>query len=99
MGKLHCFFRGDPGTTVRKVARPDIVDGNWHTLKCVKTSGSVVAKVDRRQPFTQAGTAGSIANDVGVMVGAKTVTPRPDDVFDGWMDYVSIEIAQPATAQ
>jgi laminin G domain protein len=94
VGKLHCFFRGDQGTTVRKVARPDIVDGNWHALKCSKTGTSVVAKVDRRQPFTQAGTAGSIANDVGVMVGAKTVTPRPDDVFAGTMDYVSVEIAR-----
>jgi hypothetical protein len=57
-----------------------------------------VAKVDRRQPFTQTGTAGSIANDVGVMVGAKKADPL-DDVFAGTMDYVSIEIAQPATAQ
>ena len=96
VGKLHCFFRGDQGT-VKRVARPDIVDGNWHTLECVKTSGSVVAKVDGKS-FTQTGSAGSIANDAGVMVGAKKADPF-DDMFDGWMDYVSIEIAQPDTAQ
>jgi hypothetical protein len=96
VGKLHCFFRGDQGT-VRKVARPDIVDGNWHILQCVKTSTSVVAKVDGKS-FTQTGSAGSIANDAGVMVGAKKADPF-DDMFDGWMDYVSIEIAQPDTAQ
>ena len=96
VGKLHCFFRGDQGT-VRKVARPDIVDGNWHTLECVKTSGSVVAKVDGKS-FTQTGSAGSIDNASGVTVGAKKADPF-DDMFDGWMDYVSIEIAQPDTAQ
>jgi hypothetical protein len=96
VGKLHCFFRGDQGT-VRKVALPDIVDGNWHTLQCAKTATSVVAKVDGRS-FTQTGSAGSIANDVGVMVGAKKADPS-DDVFDGSMDFVSIEIAQPDTAQ
>jgi hypothetical protein len=91
VGKLHCFFRGDQGT-VRKVARPDIVDGNPHTLECIKTSTSVVAKVDGRS-FTQAGSAGSIANASNVMVGAKQTNPD-DDNFDGWMDFVTIDIAQ-----
>jgi hypothetical protein len=97
VGKLHCFFRGDGGT-VHKVVGKDIVDGNWHMLKCSKTSTSVVATVDRRS-VTQTGSAGSIANDIGVMVGAKTVTPGPDDMFDGSMDYVTIDIDQPESAQ
>jgi hypothetical protein len=92
VGKLHCFFRGDLAS-VKKVANRDIVDGNWHTLECVKTSTSVVAKVDGRS-FKRTGSAGSIANASGVMVGAKQVTPRPDDMFDGSMDFVSIDIAQ-----
>ena len=92
VGKLHCFFRGDLAS-VNKIANRDIVDGNWHTLKCVKTSNSVVAKVDGRS-FTNTGSAGSIANATNVMVGAKTVDPKPDDMFDGKMDFVSIEIAQ-----
>jgi len=70
----------------------DIVDGNWHTLECIKTSTSVVAKVDGRS-FTKTGSAGSIANASGVMVGAKKADPF-DDMFDGSMDFVSIEIAQ-----
>ena len=92
VGRLHCFFRGDQGT-VRKVARPDIVDGSWHTLQCAKTGTSVVARVDGRS-FTQTGSAGSIDNAINVMVGAKTVDPRPDDMFDGTMDFVSIDIAR-----
>ncbi len=97
VGKLHCFFRGDGGTVAR-VANRDIVDGRWHTLRCSKTSTSVVATVDpetaSERSFTTSGSAGSIANDVGVMVGAKKATPRPDDMFDGSMDFVSIEIAR-----
>jgi hypothetical protein len=97
IGKLHCVFRGTQAS-VHKVANRDIVDGNWHTLQCVKTSTSVVAKVDGRS-FTKTGSAGSIANASAVMLGAKQVTPRPDDMFDGSMDFVSIEIAQPDIAQ
>jgi hypothetical protein len=97
VGKLHCFFRGNQGT-VNKVANRDIVDGNWHTLQCIKTSTSVVAKVDGGRSYTKTGSAGSIANDVGVMVGAKKADPL-DDTFDGSMDFVSIDIAQPDIAQ
>jgi hypothetical protein len=108
IGRLHCLFRGiqDDGTddTVNRVARPDIVDGNWHTLRCEKTSDSVVATVDGRS-FTTTGSADTIDNASNVMVGAKSVilsrrgVERGDDVFDGSMDFVSIEIAQPEIAQ
>jgi hypothetical protein len=91
VGKLHCVFKGTGGR-VRKVAQPDIVDGNRHTLGCIKRRDSVVAKVDGRS-YTKAGSAGSISNPTNVLVGAKTAIPL-DDVFDGAMDFVSIEIAQ-----
>lgn len=96
VGKLHCFFRGTEAS-VNKVANLDIVAGNWHTLQCVKTSTSVVAKVDGRS-FTRTGSAGSIANESIVMVGAKKANPF-DDMFDGSMDFVSIDIGQPDAAQ
>ena len=92
VGKLHCLFKGDGGT-VDKVARRDIVDGEWHTLECIKTSTSVVARVDGSGGSTKAGSAGSISNSTNVMVGAKTAIPL-DDTFDGKMDFVSIDIAQ-----
>ena len=91
VGKLHCLFRGTEAS-VNKVANRDIVDGNWHTLQCVKTSTSVVARVDGRS-FTKTGSAGSIANESIVMVGAKKVNPF-DDMFDGSMNFVSINIAR-----
>src|SRR3712207_357131 len=92
VGKLHCLFRGDRASVTR-VARPDIVDGNWHTLQCVKTGNPVEAKVNGKS-LTSTGSAGSLSNSMNVMVGGKTVDPRSDDVFDGSMDFVSIEIAQ-----
>src|ERR687889_2235954 len=92
VGKLHCLFKGDEGT-VDKVAQRDIVDGNWHTLECIKTSTSVVAGVDGKSGSTKSGSAGTISNPTNVMVGAKTADPL-DDVFDGSMDFVSIDIGQ-----
>src|SRR5215207_4902974 len=91
VGKLHCLFKGDGGR-VNKVAPQDIVDGNWHTLECITTSTSVVASVDG-SGSTKAGSAGSIANPTNVLVGAKTADPL-DDVFDGSMDFVGIDISQ-----
>jgi hypothetical protein len=92
VGKLHCLFKGDGGT-VDKEARQDIVDGNGHKLECIKTSTSVVARIDGEIGGTTAGSAGSISNASNVMVGAKTANPL-DDMFDGSMAFVSIEIAR-----
>jgi hypothetical protein len=91
VGRLHCVFQGSGGRVTTE-APPDVVDGKWHTLECIKTSNSVVARVDGRS-YAQAGSAGSIANSSNVLVGAKKTSPL-DDVFDGSMDYVSIDITQ-----
>jgi hypothetical protein len=92
VGRLHCLFKGSVGRVSRK-ARPDIVDGGWHTLECIKTSTSVVARVDGGKSYTKTGSAGSISNTKEVLVGAKKTNPF-DDMFDGSMDFVSIEIDQ-----
>src|SRR3712207_8719042 len=74
VGKLNCLFQGSGGT-LNKVSRRDIVDGNWHTLECIKTADSVVVRVDGRRGSTKAGSAGSISNPTNVLVGAKTALP------------------------
>jgi hypothetical protein len=91
IGRLHCYFRGSRGKE-KKLVMSDIVDGNWHTLACIKRSTSVVAMVDGKA-YTESGSVGSIANSKAVMVGAKSADPL-DDMFEGEMDFVSIEIAQ-----
>jgi hypothetical protein len=92
VGRLHCLFKGTGGK-VDIVAQRDIVDGNFHKLECIKTSTSVEARIDGEIGGTAAGSAGSISNASNVMVGAKTANPL-DDVFNGSMDFVSIDIAQ-----
>ncbi len=91
VGKLHCLFKGTEGK-VDKVARHDIVDGRWHTLECIKRSNFVVARVDGKS-YTKTGSAGSISNAKEVLVGAKKTNPF-DDVFEGEMDFVSIDFSQ-----
>ena len=91
VGELHCVFKGSSGI-VKIVAPRDIVDGNWHTLECMKTSDSVVARVDG-QSYATTGSVGSISNSSSVLVGAKKTSPL-DDVFEGSMDFVDIDIAR-----
>ncbi|MCA1600868.1 MAG: LamG domain-containing protein, partial [Acidobacteria bacterium] len=89
VGKLKCTFRGDPGRWVTKTARPDIIDGQPHQLRCIKTATSVIAQVDGGKQFTNSTAAGTIANDALVMVGAKV---PGDDEYNGLLDEVSVEI-------
>jgi Concanavalin A-like lectin/glucanases superfamily len=91
VGRLHCLFRGSRGKEGEMVMS-DIVDGNWHTLACIKRSTKVVAMVDGKAS-PSIGSVGSIANSKAVMVGAKTAAPL-DDVFEGKMNYVRIHIGQ-----
>jgi hypothetical protein len=88
VGKLKCSFRGDPGSVVTKTARPDIMDGQPHELKCIKTANSVVAMVDGRA-YTKSGSAGSIANSSNTMLGSKV---PGDDQYNGLLDEVKVEI-------
>lgn len=91
IGKLNCVFKGSSGT-INRLAPRDVVDGNAHTLECAKTGNSVVARVDG-QSYTKTGAAGSISNSQGILIGAKSASPF-DDVFEGSMDFVSIDIAR-----
>jgi hypothetical protein len=86
VGKLKCTFRGN--SSITKVARPDIMDGQPHELKCIKTANSVIAQVDGRS-FTKSATAGSIANASNVMLGSKI---PGDDEYNGLLDEVRVEI-------
>jgi hypothetical protein len=91
VGRLHCLFRGNRGKEGEMVMS-DIVDGNWHTLACIKRSTKVVAKVDGKAS-PSIGSVGSIANSEKVMVGAKAANPL-DDMFEGKMNFVRIHIAR-----
>jgi hypothetical protein len=92
VGRLHCVFKGvlpdGTASTVQRTNGVDLIDGNIHTLKCVKTATAVSAVVDgKAAAITKA--AGSIANNQPVIVGAKTAS---DDVLQGVLDNVTIDI-------
>lgn len=89
VGKLKCTFRGDPGAWITKTARPDVIDGQPHQLRCIKTATSVVAQVDGGKQYTKSAAAGTIANSAITMVGTKV---PGDDEYNGLLDEVSVEI-------
>jgi hypothetical protein len=91
VGKLKCSFRGS-SARVSKMARPDIMDGAGHHLECIKTATSIIAVVDGRR-YTKTVTVGTIANDGGVIVGAKVAG---DDVFNGDIDEIQVDIGPTA---
>jgi hypothetical protein len=90
VGKLNCVFRGT--TNVARIAtRPNLLaePGRWYKLVCRKTATTVEAIVDEGRVFTKTVAAGRIDNDQPAMVGAKLTN---DDNFDGWIDYIRINI-------
>src|SRR5918997_838982 len=83
-GKLNCFFRGNRGRVIARggSGQPNLVNGAWHTLQCIKTSSGVTARVDGYS-ISASGNAGSISNSSAVVVGAKS---PGEDVYNGLMD-------------
>ncbi len=72
----------------KKVAKPDIVDGRTHTVRCVRTANRISAVVDGKA-YTKTRATGSIANDHPVIVGAKR---DGDDVLLGNLDKVIVRV-------
>ena len=64
-GQVSCGFKGSAGYGELR-AGPAVNDGQWHTVRCVKTSSSIQVVVDG-QTFSKAATIGSIANTASVV--------------------------------
>ena len=85
-GQISCGFKGSGGYG-ELIAGPRVNDGQWHTVRCVKTSSSIQVVVDG-QTFSKTATLGSIANSASVVIGA-----RPgSEFFRGALDHASIRI-------
>lgn len=85
-GQASCGFKGSAGYS-ELIAGPALNNGQWHVVRCVKTSSTIQLFVDG-QTFSQAASVGSIANSESVVVGA-----RPgSDFFNGSLDQASIHI-------
>lgn len=88
VGKLLCVFKDRNRVVVQRNANVDIVDGQQHTVKCIKTATQVKAVVDART-FTTTKSVGSISNDQPVVLGSKVAG---DDVLQGTLDQVRLNI-------
>jgi hypothetical protein len=84
-GKAFCYFRGSSGSESIENG-PNLADGAWHKIQCIKTSSSVSLVVDGKQ-YTQSVTVGSISNSAKLAIGAKA---EGGDWYLGLMDEVSI---------
>jgi Concanavalin A-like lectin/glucanases superfamily len=69
---------------------PNLADGVWHQIRCIKTSTSVQLFVDGTTYLLSA-SLGSIANNKPVVLGANLKSHS--DYFNGTIDEVSISLA------
>jgi Concanavalin A-like lectin/glucanases superfamily len=90
--QVLCLFQGTTANVLKKSGSgtPPIVDGNWHTLQCVKTDTYVEVLIDGVSYGKNKKAAGSISNSDHLTVGART--PTGGDQYQGLMDEVEIDI-------
>jgi hypothetical protein len=93
-----CLFRGPTGVTnaIRARGRP-INDGEWHTVRCVRTTDAVDLYIDDVFMGRNTGLTGAIANERPIYIGGKrscdqiTVTC---DYFGGDIDWVRLTVGE-----
>jgi hypothetical protein len=87
-GTGYCLFKGSAGGKAVK-GGPNVVDGRWHTLSCVRAGTTISLVVDGVTVATRVAATGSIAPPIAVYLGRK---PDGTDAYTGLMDEVSITI-------
>jgi PKD repeat protein len=93
-GLPRCLFRGAEGSSRTGYAVTPINDGQWHTIRCNRTSSYVEMLIDGVRQSRLNGTTGTISNTTALSIGGKgncdgtTVTC---DYFVGDVDYLRIE--------
>jgi Laminin G domain len=93
-GQISCLFRGSAGSSTASSGTVRVNDGRWHTVRCERTSSSVVMKVDGVVTGRNFNPTGSIANTKPVSVAGKYSCDQVDvtcDYFAGDLDYLKIE--------
>ena len=93
-GKISCLFRGAVGSSTASSGTVRVNDGAWHTVRCERTSSSVIMTVDGVVTGRNFNTTGSIANTRPLSIAGKlncdqvTITC---DYFAGDIDYIKIQ--------
>jgi hypothetical protein len=93
-GKISCLFRGSSGSSTASSGTVRVNDGRWHTVRCERTSSSVVMKVDGVATGRNSNATGSIANTKPLTIAGKLSCDQVNptcDYFVGEIDYVKIQ--------
>jgi laminin G domain protein len=93
-GKISCLFRGSVGSSTATSGTRRVNDGLWHTVRCERTSSSVVMTVDGAVTGRNTNPTGSIANTKPLTIAGKLSCDQVEvtcDYFSGELDYVRIE--------
>jgi len=93
-GKISCLFRGSVGSSTASSGTVRVNDGAWHTVRCERTSSSVVMKVDGVVTGRNFNATGSIANTRPLSIAGKLNCDQVNitcDYFAGDLDYVKIQ--------
>jgi hypothetical protein len=94
-GKIVCLFRGSAGSSAASAGSTVRVnDGNWHTVRCERTSSMVTMIIDGVVTGRNRNATGTIANTRPVTVAGKGNCDQVEitcDYFSGDIDYVRIE--------
>jgi hypothetical protein len=93
-GKISCLFRGSVGSSTASSGTVRVNDGLWHTVRCERTSSSVVMKVDGVVTGRNFNATGSIANTRPLSIAGKLNCDQINitcDYFVGDLDYVKIQ--------
>jgi hypothetical protein len=93
-GKITCLFRGSLGSSTASSGTVRVNDGNWHTVRCERTSSMVTMLVDGNVTSRNRNATGTIANTRPVTIAGKGNCDQVAitcDYFSGDIDYVKIE--------
>jgi laminin G domain protein len=93
-GKISCLFRGSRGSGTASSGTTRVNDGRWHTVRCERTSSSVVMTVDGVVTGRNRNPTGTIANTKPLTIAGKLSCDQVEvgcDYFAGEIDYVRIE--------
>jgi hypothetical protein len=93
-GKISCLFRGSGGSSTASSGTVLVNDGQWHVVRCERTSSSVTMFVDGVQTGRNRNSTGTISNTKPLTIAGKLNCDQVEitcDYFVGDFDYVKIE--------
>src|SRR5690606_28828911 len=92
-GTVNCLFRSETGSVGVGSGR-DLMDGEWHSVRCERTAAGVTMEVDGEVVDDRKGETGHISNDMQLTIGGKSACDQVTvgcDYFSGEIAFVRVE--------